>query len=289
MSAPVVLSGLSEIAARYDVLFCDVWGVIHNGREHFEDACEALVRFQENHGPVVLVSNAPRPSSAARSQLAALKAPAAAWSDYVTSGDATRAEIAARVPGPVWAVGPARDAPLYEGLGIEFVETPEGAAFICCTGPFDDEIDQPEDYRARFEFCAAQGLEMICANPDKVVRRGDKMIYCAGALADLYAGLGGRTVQAGKPHAPIYRAARAAAEARLGRALDPARVLAIGDGLATDVKGADAEGLDCLFVAAGINSADTLGPDGLIDPPRLEALLMREGTRAAWAIPDLVW
>ncbi len=289
MPAPVIIAGLADVASAYDVLLCDVWGVIHNGRESFPDACEALIRFQRERGPVVLVSNAPRPSSATRSQLHALKVPDAAWTDYVTSGDATRAEIATRAPGPVWAVGPARDAALYEGLGVEFLETPEGAAFVCCTGPFDDEIDEPEDYRSRFEVCVARGLPMICANPDKVVRRGDKMIYCAGALADLYAALGGAVIMAGKPHAPIYRVALQAAAAALGRVVDPRRILAIGDALATDVRGANGQGLDCLFVAAGIDAAQTLGPDGLIDAARLEALLIREGASAACAIPELRW
>jgi HAD superfamily hydrolase (TIGR01459 family) len=290
MPAPAIIPGLAAIAPAYEAVLCDVWGVIHNGRESFPEACAALTRFQAEQGPVVLLSNAPRPSSAARSQLRVLGVPQAAWTGYVTSGDATRAEIAAlKDSGPVWAVGPARDTSLYEGLGLEFCETPHGAAFVCCTGPFDDEIDEPEDYRARFEACAARGLPMICANPDKVVRRGDKMIYCAGALADLYAALGGTVVMAGKPHAPIYRVAREAAGAALGRPLDPARTLCIGDSLATDVRGANAQGLDCLFVAAGIDAAACLGPDGLIDAGRLEALLIRQGAAAAWALPDLRW
>ncbi len=289
MTAPIPITGLSEIASAYDVLLCDVWGVIHNGRESFPDACEALVRFQRGHGPVILISNAPRPASAALSQLRGLGVPDAAWAAYVTSGDATRAELRARVPGPVWAVGPARDGPLYEGLGLDFVETPEGAAFICCTGPFDDEVDQPDDYRARFGLCAERGLAMICANPDRIVRRGDKMIYCAGALADLYAALGGRVLMAGKPHAPIYRCALDAAERALGRPAAPARVLTIGDGVETDLKGAEGQGLDSLFVAAGIASAEVLDQEGLLDSARLEALLLREGTRAAYAIAELTW
>jgi HAD superfamily hydrolase (TIGR01459 family) len=295
MSASLaIIAGLSEVAGRYDVLLCDVWGVIHNGRESFADACAALVRFRRERGPVILVSNAPRPSSAARVQLRSLGVPDEAWDAYVTSGDATRAELAARAPGPVWAVGPARDAPLYEGLDVEFTETPDGAGFVCCTGPFDDEIDQPEDYRARFEACVARDLTMICANPDKVVRRGDKMIYCAGALAELYAALGGTVVMAGKPFAPIYRvaleaAAKALAGGASGRALDAARVLAVGDALATDVRGANGQGLACLFVAAGIDAAETLRDDGLVDPARLEALLIRNGASAAFALPELVW
>jgi HAD superfamily hydrolase (TIGR01459 family) len=289
MPAPQLISGLAEVADRYDALLCDVWGVIHNGRESFPEACEALIRFRRERGPVVLVSNAPRPAEAAKAQLRMLAVPDDAWSGYVTSGDATRVALAARQPGPVWAVGPARDAPLYAGLDLTFTETPDDAAFVSCTGPFDDEVDTPEDYRGRFELCVARGLELICANPDKVVRRGDKMIYCAGALADLYVELGGRVLMAGKPHAPIYRCALDALEQAAGRPVDKARVLAIGDALATDVRGANAQGIDCLFVGAGVDAAETLGAGGEIDPVRLETLLVREAARAAYALTDLVW
>ncbi|HTI67792.1 MAG TPA: TIGR01459 family HAD-type hydrolase [Caulobacteraceae bacterium] len=289
MSAPRLIAGLAEVASAYDAVLCDVWGVIHNGRESFPEACEALVRFNREHGPVVLLSNAPRPAHAVKAQLRGVGVPDAAWADFVTSGDATRVELAARAPGPVWAVGPARDAPLYEGVGVEFTETPEAAAFVACTGPFDDEKDEPEDYRDRFEVCVGRGLTMICANPDLLVRRGDKMIYCGGALAQLYATMGGAVVMAGKPHAAVYRCALEAVDRAAGRAIDPARVLAIGDGLATDVKGANAQGLDCLFVGAGIDAAETLGRDGLIDPVRLEALLIREGATAKYAMADLRW
>jgi HAD superfamily hydrolase (TIGR01459 family) len=289
MSAPRPIAGLSEVASAYDAVLCDVWGVIHNGRESFPEACEALVRFNRERGPVILLTNAARPAEAVVPQLRSLGAPDAAWAGVVTSGDATRAELVDRAPGPAWAIGPARDHPLYDGTGIEFSETPDQAAFVSCTGPFDDERDQPEDYRGRFEVCVAKGLVFICANPDLVVRRGDKMIYCAGALAELYAAMGGEVVMAGKPWPPVYRLALAAVDRAAGRAIDRSRILAIGDGLGTDVKGANGQGLDCLFVAAGIFADQTLGEDGLLDAIRLEALLMREGLEAAYAIPDLVW
>ena len=289
MSAPRPIAGLSEVAADYDALLCDVWGVIHNGRESFPEACEALVRFGRERGPVVLLSNAPRPAEAVKAQLRSVGVPDAAWADFVTSGDATRAELIERAPGPVWAVGPARDAPLYEGTGVDFCETPEAAAFVACTGPFDDEKDTPEDYRERFAICIARGLTLICANPDLVVRRGDRMIYCGGALAQLYAEMGGGVVMAGKPFDPVYRCAFEAVDRAAGRKVDRARILAIGDGLATDVRGANGQGLDCLYVGAGINSAEILGPDGRIDPARVEALLTREGASATCAITDLRW
>ncbi len=287
MRAPTLISGLAEIADGYDAVLCDVWGVIHNGRERFADACEALTRFQAERGPVVLISNAPRPSSDVVGQLRALGVPDTAWSGFVTSGDATRQALAARAPGPAWAVGPARDAPLYDGVGLAFAQSPDDAAFISATGLFDDEVETPEDYRDRLTACAARDLLMICANPDLVVQRGDKMIYCAGALAALYETLGGRVLMAGKPHAPIYAAAYAELERLAGRAVSKQRILAIGDGLPTDVKGAANEGLPILFIASGIHSADTLTPDGRLQPDRLASLLTTAGARADYAMGSL--
>jgi HAD superfamily hydrolase (TIGR01459 family) len=288
MTAPQTVSRLSDIADRYDVLLCDVWGVIHNGRESFPQACAALATFARERGPVVLISNAPRPSADVLPQLDALGVPRAAWQAFVSSGDATRILLAERAPGPAWAIGPERDAPLYAGLGLDF-SGPEDAAFISCTGPEDDERETPEDYRERLTLCAKRGLTMICANPDKVVQRGDKLIYCGGALADLYVGLDGPVLMAGKPYAPIYDLCIAEAEALLGRAVDRRRILCIGDGIPTDVRGASDQGLDCLFIASGIHGAETLGADGRPDPALTAALLAREGAHAPLAMGMLSW
>jgi HAD superfamily hydrolase (TIGR01459 family) len=286
-SPPTPIRGLSELASRYDVLLCDVWGVIHNGRESFPEACAALARFRAEVGPVILISNAPRPNEPIIAQLDSLGVPREAWTRLVTSGDATRVLLAERGPGPVWKIGPERDAPLYDGLDLA-EGGPEDAAFISVTGPYDDENDEPGDYRARFQTCVARGLDLICANPDIVVQRGDRLIYCGGALAQLYESLGGRAVMAGKPYAPIYEMALAEAAAHLGRPVDPARVLCVGDGLPTDVRGANARNLDILFVANGIHGGETVGVDGL----RLEVvndLLRQEGLQANWTIADMVW
>jgi HAD superfamily hydrolase (TIGR01459 family) len=289
MRAPVLITGLAEIADRYDAVLCDVWGVIHNGRDSFSDACAALTRFQETRGPVVLISNAPRPSNDVVSQLRMLGVPDSAWSGFVTSGDATRYALAERAPGPAWAIGPARDASLYDGTGVAFAETLDGAAFVSATGLFDDEVETPEDFRDRLTVCAARGLLMICANPDIVVQRGDKMIYCAGALAALYETLGGKVLMAGKPHAPIYAAAYAEAERLAGGPLPKDKMLAIGDGLPTDVKGAANEGLPVLFIASGIHAADTMTSDGQLHPDRLAALLTGAGAKADFAAAALRW
>jgi HAD superfamily hydrolase (TIGR01459 family) len=284
---PTPIAGLSELVSRYDVLLCDVWGVIHNGRESFPAACAALARFRAEAGPVILISNAPRPHAPIVHQLESLKVPAAAWTRLITSGDATRALLTERAPGPLWKIGPQRDDVLYEGLDLAFAE-PEDAAFICVTGPYDDEADEPGDYRERFEGCVARGLPLICANPDIVVQRGDKLVYCGGALAQLYESLGGQAIMAGKPYRPIYDMALAAAEAELGRPIDAARVLCVGDGLPTDVRGANARGLDILFVANGIHGAETVGRDGL-NMTVVADLLRQEGLQANWAIADMDW
>ena len=281
-----LLPGLFALAGRYDVLLCDVWGVIHNGREAFSGPCATLARWRAEQGPVILVSNSPRPCAAVADQLDALGVPRDAWSALVTSGDATRALLAARAPGPAYAIGPARDAPLYEGLGLEFAPL-ERAAFISCTGPFDDETETPEDYRAQFETGVARGLAMICANPDKVVQRGERLIYCGGALAELYQAMGGEAVMAGKPHPPIYAASLARAAELAGHRIDRRRVLVIGDGVATDLVGAAAQELDALFIAGGIHAAETRRADGSLDMGAAAALLASCGARADYLMGAL--
>jgi len=285
MTMPDLPDNLAQISGRYDVLLCDVWGVIHNGREAFPAACAALRRFAETRGPVVLISNAPRPSVDVLPRLDELGVPRAAWSAFVSSGDATRTLLAERAPGPAWKLGPDRDWPLYDGLGLDFT-TPELAAFIACTGPEDDEVETPDDYRERLAICARRGLTMICANPDRVVQRGDRLIYCGGALADLYAAMDGPVMMAGKPYAPIYDLALAEAGRLLGRPLARERVLCIGDGIATDVKGAADQGLDCLFIANGIHGAEAVR-DGRLDPALTAGLLAHEGLAAAYAMLEL--
>jgi len=281
-------AGLAALANDYDVLLSDVWGVIHNGEQSFPDACAALARYRAGRGPVVLISNSPRPAWEVVAQLDSLGVPREAWSAFVTSGDATRALLAERAPGPVWTIGPERVGGLYEGLGLVFSDAEE-AAFISVTGPDDDEVEGPEDYRERLTDPARRGLPMICANPDRVVQRGDRLIYCGGALADVYKELGGEVLMAGKPYAPIYDLALTEAARLLGRPVDPARVLCIGDGVHTDVLGAEDRGLDCLFVARGIHGEAAMGPDGRLSAPAVGALLAAEGVKARYAMADLVW
>jgi HAD superfamily hydrolase (TIGR01459 family) len=283
-----LIDGLARLAGDYDVLLCDVWGVIHNGRESFADACAALARWRGECGPVLLISNSPRPGRDVAAQLDGLSVPREAWTEIVTSGDATRGLLRDRAPGPAWRIGPERDEPLYEGLGLLFSDLAE-ARFVACTGPDDDEVETPEDYRAVLTEAAGRGLEMVCANPDRVVQRGDRLIYCGGALADLYRQLGGPVAMAGKPFAAIYDLALSRAAAARGRSLDRARVLAIGDGLATDIAGAQTQDLDRLFIAAGIHGAETRGPDGRLSAAAVEDLLESAQLSADFAMDDLAW
>jgi HAD superfamily hydrolase (TIGR01459 family) len=289
MTLPHALNGLGDIAADYDILLCDVWGVIHNGRESWPEACSALTRFNQQGGHVVLISNSPRPSSDVVAQLDRLGVPRDSWKAFVTSGDATRAELARRAPGPAWVIGPDRDWPLYEGLGLASAHGADDAAFISVTGPVDDETETPEDYRERLAAGVARDLELICANPDRVVQRGDRLIYCGGALADLYESLGGRVTMAGKPYGPIYELAIHEGEKLLGGPVNRARVLCIGDGVVTDVLGANRQALDCLFIAQGIHGDAARGPDGRLDPARAGDLLHAETTWARYAMLDLTW
>jgi HAD superfamily hydrolase (TIGR01459 family) len=292
MTSPKACGRFSEIAHAYDALLCDVWGVIHNGAESFPVACAALARYRAEVGPVVLISNSPRPHAQVIEQLDGLGVPRESWSEIVTSGDATRLLLAERAPGPAWMIGPERDLPLYDGLGLEFTD-PARARFISVTGPYDDETEEPGDYRDRFMAAVGRDLVMLCANPDIVVQRGERLIYCGGALAQLYESLGGRVLMAGKPYPIIYELSLEKAQAALAESgkrgpLDRKRVLCIGDGLPTDIKGANAQGLDVLFVASGIHGGETIGPDGL-NMPAVADLLHQAGLTATYAIADLDW
>jgi HAD superfamily hydrolase (TIGR01459 family) len=235
---------------------------------------------------VVLISNSPRPWPGVAAQLNELGAPRSCWSAIVTSGDASRRLLAERAPGPAWRIGPERDDPLFEGLGLSFTDV-ERARFIACTGPDDDEVETPEDYRGVLGRAVERGLEMVCANPDRVVQRGDRLIYCGGALAELYETMGGRVVMAGKPFPPIYDMALGEADRVLGRPHDRARILAIGDGVATDIAGAQAEGLDRLFIASGIHGEETGGE--VLTDGGVQAFLGRSGLTAQFTMSHLTW
>lgn len=282
MHAPV---RLSEIADQYAALLCDVWGVVRGGSRLMPEAINALQRFRQKGGRVVLVSNSPRRPEALLAQLKQLGAPDDAFDAAATSGGAIRAELSARAPGPAFKLGPDWDHHLYEGIDLQFAPLKD-AAFISCTGLFDWERETPEDYSDLLTEAKLRRLEMVCANPDIVVEVDGRLLYCAGALAEAYETLGGSVVYAGKPHPPIYDAAYRALEGLFKACVDRQSLLAIGDGPATDMAGAMGEGIDALFIADGIVAGDFA--DGF-DAERAEAFLAREGVSARYAAPRLVW
>jgi HAD superfamily hydrolase (TIGR01459 family) len=288
------IAGLREIAARYDVVLSDIWGVVHNGRNSFAAATDALANFRRQGGTVVLITNAPRPSGPILSQLDQLNVPREAYDQIVTSGDVTMGLIAARGSAPVHHIGPPRDLSLFEAAAQSAGASPpplvsiDEAEYVLCTGLFDDECEGPDDYDATFSAMLKRRLPLICANPDLVVQRGDDLIYCAGALAQRYEAMGGAAIYAGKPHPPIYAQALGMARALRGRSIEDARILAIGDAMRTDVAGAVARGIDVLFVTAGIHGEELHG-DGPMAAAALEQFSTLHGLWPTAAIRDLLW
>jgi len=285
---PPFTDHFAALASDYDVALCDVWGVVHNGVVAAPDACDALARFRERGGTVVLITNAPRPGEAvARLTLDRLGVPRAAYDGIVSSGDVTHALIAARAGARVFHIGPPRDLGLFDGLDAPLAPL-ERADYAVCSGLVDDTVETPQDYQDLVARMRARSLPMICANPDVVVERGDKLVYCAGAIADLYADAGGEVIYDGKPYRPIYDQALALAEAARGKRVDHHRLLAIGDSVRTDLKGAAAFGIDCLFVTAGIH-AEELGGRSDPDAAVLSIMFAAAGVAPKAVMRRLSW
>jgi HAD superfamily hydrolase (TIGR01459 family) len=277
----------STLARDYDVVLSDVWGVVHNGVAAFPEACDALTRFREGGGTVVLITNAPRPNGVVATQIEHFGAPRSIYDAIVSSGDVTRDEIVKRPGQTIFHVGPKRDLAIFEGLDVTFAP-PESADYVICSGLFNEDTETPDDYRDLLGQMLARNLFMVCGNPDVVVERGEHLLYCAGAIADLYARLGGEVLYAGKPYAPIYDLALKLARRVRGKDVDHKRVLAIGDSVRTDFTGAASYGIDCLFVTAGIHSAEFGGRDDP-DPDAVERVLVAAGGKPRAIARKLMW
>jgi HAD superfamily hydrolase (TIGR01459 family) len=285
---PDVIERFAPLARAYDVLLCDVWGVVHNGIEVFARACDALTRFRTGYGTVILITNAPRPGAEVQRILDRLGVPRQAYDAIISSGDVTRSIVESRSGERVFHLGPPRDLPIFTGLDVTFAPV-ESADYVVCSGLFDDTSETPEDYRELLAAMRARALFMVCANPDIVVERGEHLVYCAGALADAYVEIGGEVLYCGKPHAPIYEAALGRAAAFRGGELPPLnRVLAIGDSVRTDLKGAASFGLDCLFVISGIH-AEELGGREAPDVSALSAIFGAAGVTPKAVARRLAW
>lgn len=285
---PQIIAHAGPLLGRYDVLFCDVWGVVHNGITAFADACRALERFRSEGGTVVLVSNAPVPKHRVADMLATRNVPTSAWDDIVSSGDIALAHIAEQGYRRVYGIGPDdRDAAFFGALAAETVPL-ERAEAIVCTGLNDDRTERPEDYAPLLQQAASRRLPFVCANPDLLVDVGGTLYFCAGAIADIYQHMGGDVFWAGKPHLNAYETAALRAQELRGRTIERRRTLVIGDALRTDIKGAENYGCDALFIASGIHRHETM--DGIeLSRSKLSALFTEGAPPVLAAMSELRW
>jgi HAD superfamily hydrolase (TIGR01459 family) len=281
------ISGLSQIAANYRTILSDVWGVVHNGVVAHRSAYEALAKFRGQGGRVVLITNAPRASKAVIEKLDDMGVPRDAYDAIISSGDVTRDMIAPYRGRVIHRVGPPDvDDSLFEGLGIVLGPAEEAEAVIVTDLDTDD--DTADMYRDRIKVWLKRGLPLICANPDRVVEHGGRLIYCGGALADLYEALGGKVQMAGKPYKPIYEEALRLADQAAGRAIDRTKILAIGDSVRTDAIGAASSGMDLLFITGSIHAGE-LDAFGKPDPATIRALVEPTRARLAGYMTNLAW
>jgi len=279
-----VIDSIAQLGKGYAAWLVDIWGVMHNGVRAFPPAVEATLRYRAEGGIVILLSNSPRPSEPLQQQLTSLGVSKQSYDATVSSGDLTRHELAKHAGARIFHLGPERDLPIFKDLDLTRVDAKD-AELVVCTGLFNDETETPEDYEALLGELAGQKLAMLCANPDHLVERGRSLVYCAGALAQIYEEDGGKVIYAGKPYAPIYELAEQTIAGLAGRKVARSEILAVGDGIRTDMAGAADFGLDAVFVASGLH----VGPGGEgLDDLRLAELF--EGSKAPRAaMPALAW
>ena len=277
-----ILKSAAALGPTADAWICDIWGVLHNGIAPFAAAAAAAKEFRGRGGIVCLLSNAPRPHRSVIDQMTEIGVPKDAYDVVVTSGDLTRSLITARADKRLFHLGPPKDAPIFEGLDVTFVAA-DKCDFIVCSGYYNDEIETPDDYRDMLATLRANKATMVCANPDLFVERGTRLVYCAGALAEAYEKIGGKVVYAGKPHLPAYLMAAEAIERIKGKPVPKERILAIGDGLRTDMAGAVNFGVRSLFIASALHAK------GPLDDAALEAMFKDSTVRPIAAMDELAW
>jgi HAD superfamily hydrolase (TIGR01459 family) len=286
-----VIDSIKGLGPRYSAWLVDIWGVMHNGRRAFPRAVAATRSFRKTGGIVVLLSNSPRPSPSVQEQLRSLGVPDDAYDATVTSGDLTRHELGKHQGAAVYHLGPERDRPIFKDIEVR-LGTKDEAELVVCSGLFDDETETPDDYAELLRALAARKVPMICANPDHLVERGDRLVYCAGALASRYEREGGSVVYAGKPYAPVYLLALETISALAGHDVKRSDVLAIGDGVHTDIAGASALGIESVFVASGLHVPSNSGGEAgaeVLDARHLAELFADANARPIAAMPALIW
>ena len=279
-----VIDAIAPLGKGYAAWLVDIWGVMHNGVRAFPPAVEATRRYREQGGIVILLSNSPRPSKPLQRQLTNLGASEESYDTTVSSGDLTRHELAKHAGARIFHLGPERDLPIFKDLDLTRVDAKD-AELVVCTGLFNDDTETPEDYEVLLRELAGRKLTMLCANPDHLVERGHNLVYCAGALAQIYEEDGGKVIYAGKPYAPIYELAEETIAGIAGRKVPRSEILAIGDSIRTDMAGAAEFGLDAVFVASGLHVGP--GGEGLDDLRLAELFEGRKAPRAA--MPALAW
>ncbi len=285
---PPIVTNAGNLLARYDVLFSDVWGVVHDGHTAFAGACDALVRFRDKGGTVILVSNAPVPKERVAGMLDFRAVPRQAWDDIVSSGGIALDHVVERGYQAVHYIGPRdRDAAFFDKISARPVALADAEAIVC-TGLENDVVETADSYRLVLEQAHERNLPFVCANPDLVVDVGGTLYPCAGALADLYERMGGDVFWAGKPHPSAYASAQSAAERLRGGSVPKSKILAIGDAIRTDLAAAEGAGVDAIFVAAGIHRADAM-EDGRLSEAKLARLFRPGSPPAIAAMGHLAW
>lgn len=291
-AAPVpILDGLSAVADRYDAFILDLWGVLHDGVRPYPGVVDALRRLKRTGKHLVVLSNAPRRAAPVARRMQEIGIAADLYDVLHSSGEETWRLLKERTDPTFARLGrrffplmPERDRGLVDGLDLDMAPTPAAAEFVLATG-LDDAGETVADYEPSLSAAARLGRPMVCANPDLEVVRDGVRELCAGALAQRYEALDGPVHYVGKPHAAVYRRCF---ERLAGIA--PARILAVGDSLRTDVAGARGVGIDSLLVTGGIHAEELAGAGGSHpDPARLAAACTAAGVFPTYAIPGFVW
>jgi len=287
-----IIDQFADISGQYDAAFVDLWGCMHNGVKALPDAVAAMQAYRAAGGVVVLVTNSPRPWDSVARQINGLGVPDDAWDAIATSGDSARAAMFRGIVGEkIWFMGESpRDDDFFKPLkiiddpvNIQKVPLEEAEGIVCC-GPFDPLADVDVN-RPEFLYAKTKGLKLLCANPDIIVDRGEVREWCAGALAALYTEMGGESLYFGKPHPPIYDLARRRLAALKHAPSDP-RIIAIGDGIGTDILGGMQEDIDTLFISGGLAAKETK-TDRQPDPDALQAYLEGAEMSASYTIGQL--
>ena len=283
-----IIQNIADISAPYTAVLCDLWGCLHDGIRPFDAGLAALQTLCTQGKSVWLLTNSPRPSPDVIRQLDAIGVGRDLYHGVISSGDAAIAEVANGTYGShIYHLGPARDLPFFKTLDVTLT-TQDHADAIICTGLINDETETPDDYKNALLDAKNRNLPMLCANPDIIVDRGDKRIFCAGALAAAYDKIGGRVDYAGKPHAPIYRLALAKLTA-IHQNITPADILCIGDGIHTDIAGATAQSMPSVFITGGLAARQTetrADPQSTPNPAKLGEFLINQ-PRPTYAIGHL--